>query len=215
MTEERSRPAYTRFHWAKAEPRDGYPKRIHLLEHHLADVGACFEALMRQPTIRKRLATTGCLDDLDESLIARLSVFAALHDIGKVNMGFQTRIWQSEDLPGGRLRNEFLRVGHYNELAPVLLGKDSTTARWFLDALEWDDFLTWDDRDGETVCAMLVATLSHHGRPLQLEGGPSENPAIWGKFVDLKPEDCVSRIGKLLRLWFPDRVRVGRDSPAF
>ena len=219
MTEGRSRPAYTRFHWAKAEPRDGYPKRIHLLEHHLADVGACFEALMRQPTIRKRLATTGCLDDLDESLIARLSVFAALHDIGKVNMGFQTRIWQSEDLPGGRLRNEFRRVGHYNELAPVLLGKDSTTARWFFDALEWDDFLTWDDLDGETVWAMLVATLSHHGSPLQLEGGPRENPAIWGKFVDLKPEDCVRRIGKLLRLWFPSAFASGAtrlpSEPAF
>ena len=66
-------PEYTRFHWGKAEPRNGYPKRIHLLEHHLADVGVCFEALMRQPTIRKRLATTGGLDDLDESLVARLS----------------------------------------------------------------------------------------------------------------------------------------------
>ena len=174
---------------------------------------------MRQPTIRQRLASAGGLNDLDESLIARLSVFAALHDIGKVNMGFQTRIWQSEDLPGGSLRNEFRRVGHYNELAPVLLGKDSTTARWFFDALEWDDFLTWDDRDGETVCAMLVATLSHHGRPLQLDGGLSENPAIWGKFVDLKPEDCVSRIGKLLRLWFPTAFASGAtrlpSEPAF
>ena len=86
----------------RPEPRNGHPKRIHLLEHHLADVGACFEALMRQPTIRKRLATTGGLDDLDESLVARLSALAALHDIGKVNMGLQARIWRSEDLPGGR-----------------------------------------------------------------------------------------------------------------
>ena len=45
---------------------------------------------MRQPMIRKRLATAGGIDDLDESLIARLSVFSALHDVGKVNMGFQT-----------------------------------------------------------------------------------------------------------------------------
>ena len=216
MSSGTSDTVYTRRFWAKAEPRDGYPKRIHLLEHHLADVGACFEALMRQPTIRKRLATTGCLDDLDESLIARLSLFAALHDIGKVNMGFQTRIWQSEDSQG---RQKPRWAGHTAEMVPVLTNDDYATAEWFFDALEWDDFLTWDDRDGETVCAMLVATLSHHGRPLQLDGGLSENPAIWGKFVDLKPEDCVSRIGKLLRLWFPSAFEPGGfalpSEPAF
>ena len=76
MMEGKPRPPYTRYHWAKSDREN--PERVHLLEHHLADVGACFEALMRQPTIRKRLATTGGLDDLDESLIARLSLFAAL-----------------------------------------------------------------------------------------------------------------------------------------
>ena len=198
-------PKYTRFHWAKAEPRNGHPKRIHLLEHHLAEVGACFEALMRQPTIRKRLATTGGLNDLDESLVARLSAFAALHDIGKVNMGFQARIWRSEDLPGGRRPMHFHRVGHTLDLTPVLdPEKDVETAKWFFDALGWwDDFITWDDRNGETVCAMLVATLSHHGRPLQLEGDLGENPDIWRRFGDLNPEGCVRRIGNLLRQWFP------------
>ncbi len=198
MTEEKPPPAYTRYQWAKSDRRD--PGRIHLLEHHLADVGACFDAVMRQPTIRKRLATTGGLDDLDESLIARLSVFAALHDIGKVNMGFQTRIWKPEDFQGRRRPHW---AGHTADMTPVLTDQDYATAEWFFDALGWDDFLTWDDRDGETVCAMFVATLSHHGRPLQLEGGPSENPAIWHKFGDLKPEDGVRRIGRLLRRWFP------------
>ena len=54
MTTDITIPAYTRYHWAKSE-RDN-PQRIHLLEHHLADVGACFEALLSQPTIRHRLA---------------------------------------------------------------------------------------------------------------------------------------------------------------
>ena len=47
---------YTQWHWAKSDRAE--PGRIHLLEHHLADVGACFEALLEQPTIRKRLAHT-------------------------------------------------------------------------------------------------------------------------------------------------------------
>ena len=217
MTEEKPRPAYTRYHWAKSDREN--PGRIHLLEHHLADVGACFEALMRQPTIRQRLAAAGGLNDLDESLIARLSVFAALHDIGKVNMGFQTQIWRNSDLPDGRRLTAFYGAGHYRELVPVLMDQDYTTAGWFFDALGWDDFLAWDHRDGETVCAMLVATLSHHGRPLQLEGGPSENPAIWRKFGDLKPEDCVKRVGKLLRRWFPAAFEQGGcplpSAPAF
>ena len=197
-------PAYTEQFWAKAFPygRRG-PERIHLLEHHLADVGACFEALMGQPTIRKRLATAGGLDDLDESLVARLSAFAALHDIGKANMGFQTRIWRPEDLPGGKLPTAFRRVGHTRELVPVLTDEDYTTAEWFFDALGWDNFLTWDNRDGETVCAMLVATLSHHGRPLQLDGDLSKNPAIWRQFGALNPEEFVERVGRSLRQWFP------------
>ncbi len=209
---------YTRYHWAKAEPRDAYPKRIHLLEHHLADVGACFEALVQQPTIRKRLATTAGLDDLDESLIARLSVFAALHDIGKANMGFQTKVWRPEDFQG---RREPGWAGHTNDMVPVLdANKDRETAEWFFDALGWwDDFLTWDDREGETVCGMLVATLSHHGKPLQLESDLSKNPAIWRKFGDLSPRRFVEDIGKRLRDWFPEAFKQGGSAlpaaPAF
>ncbi len=219
MTEGKPRLSYTRRHWAKSDREN--PGRIHRLEYHLADVGACFQALMRQPTIRKRLAATGGRDDLDESLIARLSVFAALHDIGKVNMGFQTQIWRSEDLPGGRQPVEFRRVGHTSALTPVLTQKDEMTADWFFDALGWwfDATESWDDRAGETVCAMLVATLSHHGSPLQLDGDLNENPRIWWKFGDLNPEDCVRHIGGLLRCWFPAAFAPGGSplpsAPAF
>ena len=214
MTEGKSNPSYTRYHWAKSDREN--PGRIHLLEHHLADIGACFEALMRQPTIRKRLATTGGRDDLDESVIARLSVFAALHDIGKANMGFQTQIWRDDDLGGKRKPG---RAGHTADVVPVLTGDDYSTFEWFSNALGWDDFLTWDKCEGETVCAMLVATLSHHGRPLQLENDRSANPAIWRNFGDLNPEDCVRRVGNLLPQWFPAAFAPGGlplpSAPAF
>ena len=46
MTTE-STSAYTTRFWAKAHPYGAQgPEHIHLLEHHLADVGACFEALL-------------------------------------------------------------------------------------------------------------------------------------------------------------------------
>ena len=54
MTNTETAPHYTRRFWAKAQPyRQPGPERIHLLEHHLADVGACFEALLAQPNIRQ------------------------------------------------------------------------------------------------------------------------------------------------------------------
>ena len=193
---------YTHRFWAKSDRSD--PGRIHLLEHHLADVGACFEELLAQPTIRQRLAHTAGWDDVDATTAARLCVFAALHDIGKVNIGFQMRGWKPEDLPGGRPPRAFRDVGHTLDLSPVLRDEDSETATWFFEALNWrDDILTWDDRDGETVCGLLVATLSHHGRPLRLEGERSRNAEIWRSYGELNPQECATRIGWLIKeKWF-------------
>ena len=118
-------PAYTRYFWAKSDRAN--PQRIHLLEHHMADVGACLEALLAQPTIRQRLARSGGLDDLDSATVARLCVFAALHDVGKVNVGFQAQIWQPEDLPTGEAKRP-RRAGHIADLTPVLNYDDRETA---------------------------------------------------------------------------------------
>ena len=194
---------YLRQFWAKAQPfgQPG-PERIHLLEHHLADVGACFESLMKIPTIRKRLATTGGLPDLHESLVARLSLLAAFHDVGKVNVGFQTLVWRNEDLCGRRKPG---RAGHVADVVPVLTDEDRETADWFFSALGWWDHAisSWDNREGETVCALFIAALSHHGRPLKLDGGRSKYPQIWRDFGSLHPQEYVARLGKLARTWFP------------
>ena len=195
-------PAYTRYHWAKSDRTN--PRRIHLLDYHLADVGACMEALLQQPTIRQRLARSGCLDTLDDATAARLCVFAALHDIGKVNVGFQTRIWGNADFPSGQRRPN--RAGHTADLTPVLSQKDTEAAAWFFDALGWwwEATESWDDRGGRTVCAMFVAGLSHHGSPLQLDDPhKSANPLAWREYADLNPQECVARIGQLVRQWFP------------
>ena len=194
-------PAYTRLFWAKADRQA--PERIHLLEHHLADVGACFEALLAQPIISQRLARTADLDHLDDATAARLAVFAALHDIGKVNVGFQARIWRAADLAGKRRPQ---RTGHTADLKPVLVPEDARaaeTADWFFKALGWDDVLGWDATGGETACALFVAALSHHGKPLDLHSDRQLNPPVWRAFGELDPRRCVERIGKLVRQWFP------------
>ena len=194
-----SLPTYTQRHWGKADRQD--PQRIHLLEHHLADVSACFEALLKQPAIRNRLARAGGRDDLDGTAAARLCVLAALHDVGKVNAGFQTRIWRDEDLPPGRKRPP--RAGHVIDLAPVLAWKDEETADWFLDALGATGIMEWDDDDGSTASGLLIAALSHHGSPLNLSSGRAANPAAWRPFGNLDPRQCVGRIVRLVRDWYP------------
>ena len=196
-------PIYSRQPWAKARPRrQRGPESIHLLEHHLADVGACFEALLEQPTIRQRLAHSGGLDSLDDATIARLSLFAALHDIGKVNIGFQTQVWREEDYPPGQRKPS--RAGHTLDLAPVLNGDDEETYKWFFEALGWwDEAISWDSDDGKAVCGIFIAALSHHGRPLQLEGTHSRNTRIWQPYGRMSPEESVRRIGYFARRWFP------------
>lgn len=191
-------PPYTYQHWAKADPDN--TGRIHLLEHHLADVGACFEQLLRQPTIHRRLAYSGGREWLDETTAARLAVFAALHDIGKVNAGFQTKIWRREDWPGGRLPASFRRVGHIQDLTPVIEGKD---ADWFFPAIGFAEMRQWDDRDGITVGNLFIAALSHHGRPLNLSDDRSRNREIWQPYGQLNPQEYAKRIGQLVQQWFP------------
>ena len=206
MTRPDNKHNYTRLFWAKARPyrRQG-PERIHLLEHHLADVGACFEALLSQPTIRQRLACSGGLNVIDEATASRLSLFAALHDIGKVNVGFQTQVWRDSDLPSGRRPAWFRGVGHTLDLAPVLRGDDNATADWFYEALGWwwEAIESWDSRGGETVCGLFVAALSHHGQPLHLNASLGRNTAIWSAYGDLQPAKYIERIGRLSRIWFP------------
>ena len=207
-------PVYTRRHWAKSDREDR--RSIHLLEHHLADVGACFEVLLKQTTIRQRLARTAGQADLDSATAARLCVFAALHDIGKINTGFQTQIWTTADLQG---RPKPHRASHTSDLVPVLLGEDYRTNEWFLDALGWDELRGWDSDDGNTVSALFAAAFSHHGEPLNLYDSKHSNSDIWRPFAELNPEHSLRYIVRQLRQWFPDAWAPGVQplpaAPAF
>ena len=209
ITTRRDAPSYAKRHWAKSDREN--PSRTHLLEYHLADVGACFEALMACRTIRQRLAKAGNRDDLDHVTVQRLAVLAALHDIGKANIGFQTRIWQGADLDG---RRRPVKTGHTSPLVPVMTGADQETWSWFWNALGWEYLLQWDSDDGKTVCALFTAALSHHGAPLDLHDPKSPNGALWRPFGGLHPEKTVRRVGRLVREWFPSAFSEGPPLPS-
>ena len=158
--------------------------------------------MLRQPTIRLRLASAANISDIDDIAVARLSVFVALHDIGKVNVGFQTQTWDRRYLSGER---KIRRAGHTSEIVPLLTGEDHRTGDWFLDALGWfDSFEQWDSDGGNTAFALFTAAMSHHGEPIDLHSHRPVNTDVWRPFTGLNPEREVRRIARLMRdEWFP------------
>jgi CRISPR-associated endonuclease/helicase Cas3 len=78
--------------WGKlARDKDGRIVAWLSVADHSADVAACCEVLLQRTLLRRRLATLGGLTDLGPRQVARLSVLAALHDLGKFSIGFQNK----------------------------------------------------------------------------------------------------------------------------
>jgi CRISPR-associated endonuclease/helicase Cas3 len=77
--------------WGKLRTGDSQPVEWHPLPDHCADVAACCEALLQTTLLGRRLARVAGLSGFSSGQVARLSVLAALHDIGKFNLGFQNK----------------------------------------------------------------------------------------------------------------------------
>ena len=87
---------------------------------------SCLEALIRQPSIRKRLATLASVSDLPDIWIARIGALSLLHDFGKVNAGFQARAVRGA-----------VRIGHIDEAATVLARHDLSEALGLGEMVAW------------------------------------------------------------------------------
>jgi CRISPR-associated endonuclease/helicase Cas3 len=133
----------------------------HPLIDHCTDVACVLEALLRQPTIRRRLARAGGLNDLDEVQAARLCFLAFVHDMGKCALGF--RALAVPDLGH--------TAGHLAALKPLLDGPLAEDLKHLLDLRLLH---TWA---GDALEALLIAVWAHHGRTPELEyaRGPDIN----------------------------------------
>ena len=78
---------------------DESQSNYHCLEHHCADVAACFEILIQEPVLRSRFTLAANIDRLDSVTEARLTVIAFLHDFAKLNSGFQFKVRDQSKLP--------------------------------------------------------------------------------------------------------------------
>lgn len=148
--------------WAKwRRPTEGVSEAFLPLHQHAADVVAVFEALLGQPTISSRLARLAKVSALSEVDHRRLSLLVALHDLGKVNVGFQNKRIQAAPTAGHikpvvSLIDEDAYGGSIVEKKEIF-GE-------FSNALRAEKLLALFGDDGDTAKALLLATLAHHGR---------------------------------------------------
>ncbi|MBK1669091.1 CRISPR-associated helicase Cas3' [Rhodovibrio sodomensis] len=199
--------------WGKSESdRSGYAKRFHGLLPHCLDVSETFERLLRNDHLRRALARSAGLDDLTGLQVRRLAYLAAWHDIGKLQLGFALKVSAKHrallqrqqitcrdhtlgalPLFDNPLRPEFERAIALNEVAG-----------WFQDQAA---FTADEQLDG-----MLVASLSHHGWPLEIDRDPAEIAKIgrgWTKAGRFEPVAQLHAFGANLRRHYADAFVAG------
>lgn len=181
--------------WGKLRQDDeGRVLAWHPLADHCADVAAVSEALLERTLLRRRLACLAGLDDLSGVQMARLGVLAALHDIGKFNHGFQNKALGTNDT-----------AGHLAEILAILNpnnGYHELTRQLFA-SLRAEDLGAWGAHpEGDDVFQLLVATISHHGRPIPIDERDKIQPRWWTPSRGLDPFQGIAELVESTRRWF-------------
>lgn len=178
--------------WAKLD-KSG---RRHSLLAHSADVGATVGALLLTGNSGGRLAALAGVTELTPVDVGRLSLLAALHDIGKVNRGFQASSHQ-EPLTG--------RAGHIKPVVDLLCAGDTPPAaggpsnyRRLVEASGLEHVFRWWGRR-KTAMPLISAVLMHHGR-LPEAGNPAGQ--LWREGDGYDPFAELDHIGRALPGWF-------------
>lgn len=183
--------------WGKTNRAEGVEFRWHPLRDHLADVAAVAWSFLRGSAVtRRRLARLAGLDDFTEVQVARLCVFVALHDIGKVGRGFQRR-WSR--------RVEGRRTGHVRE--PLAALRDPRDGPRLRHALRWQTLDTW----ATNAWALLWTSITHHGEPVQDPG--MHRREFWRPSRDAAdPERFLADTMTAIERWFPQAFASGEVS---
>lgn len=194
------RPPVTR-PWAKlARDEAGKLTAWHPLTAHSADVAAMLEALLTHSILGARLGRLLGQDALHPAQVARLAFFAALHDIGKVNLGFQHRATSTTAEP----------IGHVAPLIDMLESSDELKYA-MIDALDIEPIVGWfQGEPEEAIIDFLLTTWAHHGKPVLPR--PGFRPYLWRPTEAQDPIEAMRDLRRLARSWFP---RAFDEAPAF
>ena len=181
----------------------------HPLIDHMIDVAACFASLSTCHSIRRAMekAAGRALDERD---IARLAVLAFLHDIGKANSGFQAKRWKNrQDISAWPVR---IHAGHGIEAIKLF---NNHLARKPLESLI-EKICLW----GDASDPLLIASISHHGRPIKDNPGDYAEDIIWKNVsAAYNPAIVLQDIGECALALYPQAFEQGGeplpDAPAF
>lgn len=193
--------------WGKLSRSDS-ELRFHPLIDHMFDVAACFAALAQCASIQRALQRTAGRE-LDAVDLARLGALAFLHDIGKANAGFQSRRWAAPETPPEAWPTT--PFGHGPEGWALVTGAIGPTAATVLSGLPLDEMSSWG---GEAADALLQASISHHGRPVNDDPG-KQTAVIWRAVhtrsgdVLYDPAATVAAMGTALRQGFASAFEAG------
>lgn len=172
--------------WGKFDKES---QQHHHLAHHSMDVAAVFQHLLSLPVFRER-AQTAFQIPLSPTVVSRLGALVFLHDIGKLHPGFQAKGWSEGLWP-------YPKRGHVTESVSFILQAFVRPDHPFVDMV---NLLTgW----GDGVESLLLASFSHHGRPL--------SPNVAAEHLDWdKPSAShycwrseAKDMATTLRRWFP------------
>lgn len=161
--------------WGKLD-RTVEPARIHPLVDHCVDVALTFRRIVHIPSIHRRLeAAAG--HSLNNQQLDRLGVITLLHDIGKCNRGFQAK----------REVSPKETAGHVLEGAALLVDGDLQDSWPPSLRAAAHELCKWFEEGPDHAQAMLLAAISHHGRPISFDDiarNPDRSPERWWRAKD-------------------------------
>lgn len=180
--------------WGKLSRGEPSPA-FHPLVDHCVDVAAVFRQLCKLPAFSRRLSDNH-ETTLEQSHIDRLAVLTLLHDIGKCNWGFQAKADPAATPV----------AGHVNEAVSLLFDEEAR-GLW---PEEFTALLTemcsWFRDSEPDLFSMLLASVSHHGKPLRREDAEGDrNPVRWWRprgRVD--PMKGLAELARAARKSFPE-----------
>ena len=184
------KPPITDF-WGKLERDDaGAVSAWHPLVDHCIDVATAFHELIRSSSLRARLGHLAQVP-MDDVLLARLSIIAGLHDIGKFNLGFQGRA-HTGGMP---------HAGHVQQGLSIVADRtDHDVADELFSACISEDMWGWAEQD-DHLLDLLRASICHHGGPASY-ASPFE-VGLWQARAGLHPAQGLSTLRDTLLAAFP------------
>lgn len=187
--------------WGKFNPES--TPSIHPLQAHCTDVACVFEALLAGGRMLAALQSTTSTR-LTAKHQSRLAVLAFLHDLGKCNWGFQSKIEGAGSRTFGHVREAVA-------LTDLLEIRGLWTPTW-LALLQ--EMVLWFKDDAQLL-PMLYASFSHHGKPVT----PADDdtvlrtdrmmPKVWTPKGPIDPMAGVDLLCRAVRKVFPRAFEPG------